>query len=530
MERNIYLVVLIKALVIYKFNGKNHLDAYLKPMQCHELKLKSDIQISEDYLVKMLRKSGFLDNHSDHHFGQLLKYIEPDLAFSAASFDAFESHYLENDYVKIGYETMGKPHSIKDVDSARSWACGEIPKIFKRQEQPETRFFNRPIRPGFVVGREKKLAEIHDYFLNAKEKGILLLAGIGGIGKTTLAQEYLYQDYIRASFNNVIWLSVNGDLQGAFVHGVSKALEVDISAHPKVSRQLELIIAALNSCYGRNLMLIDNVNEHDRGALQDMETVFLQTQWKYLLTTRTAPDNFYAIKIDELDANEGFKLFAHHYIPDASRKTEVAPLLEHVNHHTLMIELLAKVGRKKGLSPRKLLQLLEEQDVKHPDLQRTIDTGLHGKSTKRLSRDTLYHYILSLFCTDHLLQEDQTMLRFFSLLPPDDIPIAHLKVLWCVQEDNVNEFEDRLDEIMQNGWIGLKYAEKDGLTQSIAYKMHPLIQDVVYHKLSPNVENCRPLFTTMDEILNSPSQYSDEYLTYAKSVADRLTMLHSKFG
>ena len=61
-----------------------------------------------------------------------------------------------------------------------------------------------PGQPEEFVGREEELKEVAT--LLQGKKPVLLLNGIGGIGKTTLAKKYLYEAY--GLYDNIAWVSV----------------------------------------------------------------------------------------------------------------------------------------------------------------------------------------------------------------------------------------------------------------------------------------------------------------------------------
>ncbi|MFN0200976.1 MAG: NB-ARC domain-containing protein [Bacteroidia bacterium] len=410
-------------------------------------------------------------------------------------------------------------------------------KVFAHQELSENSSYSIlhhkiPLRPSYFIGREKKLQEIHDFFLqNAQKQPILLLSGIGGMGKTTLMQEYLYQRTCQSHFQRIIYVSVDKNLKSAFIAAVAEAFQIDLRTIHRTEDQLATIKNALSRCEGNNLIVIDNLNQSDLDDLRKMKQHFEETKWQYLITTRTQPDGFRFVSVDELAEEEAYVLFEHHYQPQKDTKEAILALLTHILRHTLLTELLAKVGKKKGLVATQLLDLLKNGDLKNEGLQRTIEIGdnaLHGHR-QQLSRTSLHTYLLSLFEPELVDAEGQTMLRFFSVLPSEDMPIGDLKVLWRVEKSEENPFEDRLDELQQSGWLQNKYkARETPDEQTLAFKMHPLVQEVVYDLLQPNINNVRPLVLTITQILAQPLNFSHSYQRHAKSVIDKLNLLNQK--
>lgn len=427
------------------------------------------------------------------------------------------------------------------------------------------RYYNIPIKPVFFIGRENQLKDIHKRLTDTSQRqNILLLGGIGGMGKTTLMQEYLHQHQCKTHFNRITFIAIDKNLEDAFVSGVSLALDLEarrIVLKNLPDQQLKLIVNEMKACKGNNLCVIDNVTHSDIEDLRKMRSVFANTGWKFLVTTRTVPDGFTPLDVDELDMEDASLLFAYHYAPShvdtsdpeernhrlreyiaaAGIKDGLHLLLTHIVRHTLLTELLAKAAKNKGLSVMQVLSGLKEQDYSHPDLQRIIFVGGHATSTFReqLSTATLHVYLLSLFDTEYLIKKTgheaidkeheaiATMLRFFSLLPSTDIPVGDLKILWGVEKQEENSFEDRLNEIKQIGWISGKQEilPVQNMVQNLAYKMHPLVQEVVYKKLTPDIDNCRPLVKTLTKKLSEPLQKPQSYQNYADSIIDKLKLL-----
>lgn len=415
-----------------------------------------------------------------------------------------------------------------------------------------------PMKPPYFIGRAGKLLQVHQK-LAADTPNILLLKGIGGMGKTTLMQAYLHEKSCRNYFDRIIFSSVNKDLPRAFIAAASLALGLEDKRRELhlESQQLDLVRDTLAAVSGQNLFVLDNVNESDFDDLKTLKPTLEACGWKLLITTRTVPDGFAFLDVDELEMQDAKYLFTYHYtrdntghlsqrqldqemtasLPLIDARKDLENLLGHIFRHTLLTELLAKSGRKKGLTVPQLLERLKNEDFRHPDLQRVIETGSHADSTfrRQLHNDTLHAYMLSLFDTEYLTtasgdqqldrehEQKAAMLRFFSVLPPDDIPMADLKLLWRVEQAAETAFEDRLDQLRQIGWIqGKQDMRQMGSKHYQTYKMHPLIQEVVYEKLKPDIDNCIPLVISVKEILLQPMAYPQQYQAYAQAIDENL--------
>ncbi|PWK65770.1 NB-ARC domain-containing protein [Mucilaginibacter oryzae] len=432
--------------------------------------------------------------------------------------------------------TIGKPTNFDDAPVLAP-AAPVAKKLIKYQF---------PLAPAYFIGREEKLDSLHTLLTDPGQvQKTVLLNGTGGMGKTTLMQQYLHEDRCKAYFDRIFCAVNDHDLETMFITNATQALGLEEKLKTAIDSQaqLRIICGEMSRYTGENLFVIDNVNESDFEDLKKIKVHFDRSGWKFLITTRTAPDGFLKLDVDELDLDGAMLLFAYHfaseeivstsqeattrnlkrYIKDEKLATDLEELLNHIIRHTLLTELLAKAGRKKHLKVPELLNRLVDNDFRHPDLQRTIDPGRHGEGKVRLSPVTLHNYLLGLFETAYLLDKTgvgdvdneneakATMLRFFSVLPPGDMSLYHLQLLWCVKKTEEIEFENRLDDLKQIGWLQEKFAGQ-------AYKMHKLVQEVVHETLIPTLDNCRPLIKTLAKILEQPLEFPDIFQSYADTI------------
>ena len=268
-----------------------------------------------------------------------------------------------------------------------------------------------------------------------------------------------------------------------------------------------------------NLLLLDNAN--DKQALINFKYALKSTGWKVLVTSRCYPDEYAMVEVAELSPVEALKLFRHYYPIDSDL---LPTLLDKIYYHTLMIELIAKAGKKKRLSIEQLLARLES-GLSHQDLQRIITVGSHADSQLKKKQAKLYEYILAMFEPADLDASKQTILRYFSVLPAEDIPLAHLETLFAVEDDN--QFEDDLESLFQSGWLSVK---------ADSYKMHALVQDVVFVKLAVDNANIAELIATLSKILESESgmildlNTAWDFKDYAKTVTEKISVSDTAIG
>jgi len=220
------------------------------------------------------------------------------------------------------------------------------------------------------------------------------------------------------------------------------------------------------------------------------------------------------IEVVELSPAEAMNLFRHYYPTESNL---LPALLDKIYHHTLLIELVAKAGKKKRLSIKQLLKRLDSR-LSHRDLQRVITVGSHAESHLKDKQAKLYQYILAMFEPAKLDKDKQQILQYFSVLPAEYIPLAHLKTLFDVEDDN--QLENDLESLFQSGWLSAK---------NESYKMHTLVQDVVLIKLKVNNANVVGLIVTLSEIMQQPLMV-DDYLNYAKAITQKITTFGYEIG
>jgi ribosomal protein L20 len=382
--------------------------------------------------------------------------------------------------------------------------------------------FNLPGSPDYFIGREPMLEKLHKKL--AREKNLLLVNGLGGIGKTTAAQAYVNNKKFAGHYNCIAWVTISTDMPQDLINTLQSFLRIDLRQEVTPREQLRTIITQMRQMPGNNLLVLDNAN--NRGELVDLKEDLKAMGWHVLITSRSQPDDYQLLPVDELGGSDTRDLFLHHYfkgndgIEHFKQYDLLDKLLDHINHHTLLIELLARAGRIKGITIAQMLDRLKQADIKHKDFQREITIGTHARISGE-KQGKLHDYILTLFEPENLDDNSKHYLRFFAVLPAADIPLEHIKKMFGIAFDDENDFEDLLDKLQQDGWLNRKQDIQEQQID-ISFKMHPLVQDVVKEKLKPGADNCFILIYSLSSIMKEHLTVAWHYISYAQSVTDQV--------
>ncbi|MCB0852136.1 MAG: AAA family ATPase, partial [Bacteroidetes bacterium] len=280
-----------------------------------------------------------------------------------------------------------------------------------------------PPPPDQFIGREEELQKVKE-LLNENDK-LVLVNGLGGVGKTTLARKYvhLHQD----EYDHILWVTVLANPDQDETASASEALtrDIDLFKSLKITfdpqtteeEKRNQILSSLKALEGKNLMIIDNATHRLESLSYELPQ---PPSWQVLITSREDLDFVKTFSLDVLDKEEAIKLFLTHY-PKAEREmAAVEELLEYIGYHTLTIELLAKTcstSKLGRLTAKKILPKLKSSKLSDQLLQKPIKTE-HNQRQKAVE---IYSYLLEAFTLAGLSDSEKSLLLQFSVLPSLEI-------------------------------------------------------------------------------------------------------------
>ncbi len=303
---------------------------------------------------------------------------------------------------------------------------------------------------GFI-GRETELKFIDEKLKLTK---MLLMNGIAGIGKSSIADQYLFQ---RESEYNYYGLF---DGISSFVSDLKHTL---ILSSESENDLLKEAITKLRTLKGNKLLIIDDISNID----EQLETINLLLSLKdygfnILFTSRETTNNIEHIELDIMDVDDAKNLFNSIYKVEDKLLEEI---LGYLDNHTFFIEKTARTLKSKSS--------LTPEDIK--------GYFLNGRFAKiKMSRKESFEKFLDqLFTIDELDDEEILILKQLTIFPSSFISISDLALILNKTDDT--DFEDLLNYLSDKGWLS-KYQENNNQ----GYKLHQINKEYFFAFHKPN--------------------------------------------
>lgn len=335
---------------------------------------------------------------------------------------------------------------------------------------------------GFVIGRDKQLETIRERL--KRNHSVVLVNGLGGIGKTTIALEYINR--YGSNYQHLAWIEVTDHIATAFVTNNTLIRNLQLRAAfdqlpPETyeTQGFELLLNALSNL-DDCLLVIDNANQLE--DLQGCRRLLRGLRATTLLTSRAHPEEWNVVPIDELAPADAIQLFFSHFLTTASgaQVERLQDALRRLGHHTLLIELIAKAATKARLTLDEVIAKINDNYLRDADLNaRAISTGAHADHTGLAAQARVANYIQMVFQQiSDLSETEQRYLRYLCLLPSNFYTEDFLAKVFEIDDDSKTVYLDTLESLTQKGWIAQK-REAEGYT----YKLHAVVQEVAVQEL-----------------------------------------------
>ena len=339
-----------------------------------------------------------------------------------------------------------------------------------------------------IIGRAKELEEI-DALLK-ESNSLLLINGIGGIGKSTIASYYLHSQ------------KENLDYYGFFEGLESFTSELRTNLDLKQEKENDAVIEALSkfrNLKGNKLLVFDDVKDIEENQDKIEKILALKNSgYKILLTSREEIENVEQYYLDVLLLADAKELFNSIYKVEDELVLE--EILGYLDCHAFFVEKTA-MSIKKTLTPQMVRDKFEKGDF----------SKISVKRKKNFNK-----FLNELYTLDALDEEEVLMLKQLSVLPSIEIEFEFLQEIFDKKDDE--EFEEILNYLCEKGWLN---SFENG------YKLHQIIKEYIWIEHLPKFEEIIHIINFYNFLLDgsTDAQFSianQKYLIYFSFITQLL--------
>lgn len=302
---------------------------------------------------------------------------------------------------------------------------------------------------------------------------IFSIYGIGGIGKTSLAIEYINR--FSYMYNHVAYVKYQDNIKNSLI----KTFKVKITYHTKDDEEklIEIQKFLLSLNHDNNLIILDNIQTDD-------ELKFLKEfipNFKILITTRINFNKIKSLYLGTLDYVNSKKLFLEFY----KTNENIDNILDHLDYHTLFIELTAKTLNYSNV-------------LKISDLENKFKSGEFQTIHDNYEDMSFHSYLNELFELNNLTKEEIFILNKISIFSPLEISFEEFVVLFKVSKEELSDFDLKISHLVKAGWL----IKKNG-----KFKLHQIIKEFLFANYKISFEDIKYILVNLSELLTIKNYY-----------------------
>ena len=309
----------------------------------------------------------------------------------------------------------------------------------------------------YFCGRDTELDELHTAL---QEHSKVFIKGFAGIGKSEFAKAYAKK--YKKDYHNILYFNYPGSLKEMITDIDFAGDNLSDDEHTKFTKHIRF----LKSLRSDSLIVIDNFNTANDSFLSTL----INYGCKMIFTTRSKIDCGHIFDLDVIEnSDELYQLVSKYYSYADENKTVINELIETVHHHTLSVEMIAKLLEKGLHTPKEILEHLKENSA-DPESADKIKISKDGLNAKK----TYYNHIRSLFSLYLLDDNYQNIMR--NMVFFDEVRIRYLAKMLELNDTN------GINELCELGFIENIHAD--------IITLHPMIRDIILLDLKPTLDNC----------------------------------------
>lgn len=361
---------------------------------------------------------------------------------------------------------MDRPFIKRDTKTKSLITSGALSPLV--QDYIYDGFVPKPCR--HFKGRNNELDMLHSA-LDSNSK--VFIEGVAGIGKSEFIK--MYASKYKKEYTNILYFNYGGSLKQI----ITDCDFSDDTLNENEDLRFKRHNRFLRSLKEDTLIIIDNFNTI--ASDEPLFDVVMKYRCKIVFTTRSCFNDYAYFELKELSADALMELAKYFYAETETNIETVREIIDEVHHHTLSVELSARLLASGILEPHKLLnELKNTKSVLHTeDKINIVKDGTNSKAT-------YYEHIHKLVSLFGLSEFSINIMRNMTLIPCEGIN-PRLFAKW-IGLSNLNT----VNELIEYGFIQTNEYHK--------ITLHPIIQEIAVDDTKPSIKNCNVMIKTIREL------------------------------
>nr|NIO84980.1 tetratricopeptide repeat protein [Candidatus Aminicenantes bacterium]NIQ70892.1 tetratricopeptide repeat protein [Candidatus Aminicenantes bacterium]NIT26941.1 tetratricopeptide repeat protein [Candidatus Aminicenantes bacterium] len=359
-----------------------------------------------------------------------------------------------------------------------------------------------PQREIDLIGRAEELQMLEKRLKETNR--LLLLNGLGGIGKTEVCKRFFLDHYKEFAFAG--WIDYVSSVKESIVAGI-KTNKVELNVGDTLDERFERILEFLKTLDEDSLLVIDNIEDPEDEHLGTIKTL----PFKVIANSRLKLEGFEVHTLDFLSPQSCKDLFYTYYEGETDDEY-VEKIIDLCGQHTLTVELLARTAQNAAMPVKSLYETLQNKGF---NLNDVIGENVHTFWHNEKQRKRFFDHLLTLFNLSKVTNAELDILVNLAVLPAIDIPVKDFSE-WL----GLKSKED-INSLVRKGWL-----RKSGFTVF----MHQVIQEVIRYKTHPDIKTCGNLIQALaDNLSVEPGENpldKKKYVIFADSLLQHIHDSH----
>ena len=485
------------------FSGCSEIENKEKLYGLIYLSLQRVVYLKLFSVINTINEQGNLTNEQ-------FEKIEAQISTLLAKIDSTDFSIKEVTTTIIEMLNTSREDILRIIEQNKQTTSENIEELCKKVQDRKADDFARaiiskkpkPTVPAFT-DRTEDIDRLHRLL---DEKGWVFVSGISGIGKSQLVVKYINDNI--SNYDVICFLTYDGSLISTI--GNLPLSGYTNSENESLDTQYSFRMERLNELGRTALVVIDNFDRTNTRILADgsfpsaiLDPEFLNVAsagFDVVYTSRVAyEDTEHLVPLDNLDADSQIELFLKHY-PKVITDHNIAVIkriLNLINGHTLMIELIARLLKTNRLVKPEIIANVLEHDIKQMPEQ-LVSIQKDGVIESR----TIEAHVQSLFDLSHFSDKQKHALRNMTLVPQSGIEIQTF-CDWA----GVDEVQSLID---------LHWIIHDD--QSDVVSLHRIIRLAVRAALNPTYTACRAYVDSVTRMSTVQENSDAPWETYQRTL------------